>query len=116
LSNSVKTKKYEQEKKHKNEKKLHYLGRKWYGNVKEAKKIRSYVKYETSSAAKRKATWSQKLDFYLQILAKWSLEIQVASVSLLQTIEFYTKPRQINRILSEERRKFEWKRRKFRLG
>jgi len=68
------------------------LGRKWYGNVKEAKKIHSYVKYETNSATKRKAIWSQKLDFYLQTLAKWSLEKQqVVGVSLLQTIEFYTK-------------------------
>jgi len=59
-----------------------------------------------NSAAKRKAIGSQKLDFYLQLLAKWSLEKQqVAGVSLLQTIEFYTKTRQINRILSEERRK-----------
>jgi len=64
------------------------------------------VKYETNSAAKRKANWSQKLDFYLRILAKWSLEKQqVAGVSLLQTIEFYTNTRQIHRILSEERRK-----------
>jgi len=64
------------------------------------------VKYETNSDAKLKAIWSQKLDFYLQILAEWSLEKQqVAGVSLLQTIEFYTKTRQINRILSEERRK-----------
>jgi len=52
------------------------LGRKWHGNVKEAKKIHSYVRYETNSAAKRKAIWSKKLDFYLQILAKWSLERQ----------------------------------------
>jgi len=66
----------------------------------------SYVKYETNIAAKRKAIWSQKLDFYLQILAKRSLEKQqVAGVSLLQTLEFYTKTHQINRILSEERRK-----------
>jgi len=64
-----------------------------------------YVKYETNSAAKRKALWSQKLDFYLQTLAKWSLEKQVAGVSLLQTNEFYTKTRQINGILSEDRRK-----------
>jgi len=82
------------------------LGEKWYGNVKEAKKI-SYMKYEPNSAAKRKAIWSQKLDFYLQTLAKWSLEKQqeVVGVSLLQTIEFYIKTRQINRILSGERRK-----------
>jgi len=67
------------------------LGRKWYGNVKEDKKIHSYVKYETNSAAKRKAIWSLEFDFYLQILAKWSLEKQqVAGVSLLQRIEFYT--------------------------
>jgi len=65
-----------------------------------------YVKYETNSAAKRKAIWFQKLDLYLQILAKWSLEKQVAGVSFLQTIKFYTKTRQINRILSEERRKY----------
>jgi len=63
------------------------------------------MEYETISAAKRKASWSQKLDFYLQTLAKWSLEKQVAGVSLLQTTEFYTETRQINRILSEERRK-----------
>jgi len=41
-----------------------------------SQKIHSYVKYETNSAAKRKAIWSQKLDFYLQTLAKWSLEKQ----------------------------------------
>jgi len=66
----------------------------------------SYVKYETSSAAKRKALWSHKLDFYLQTLTKWSLEKQQGvGVSKLQTIEFYTKTGQINRIVSEERRK-----------
>jgi len=36
----------------------------------------THVKYETNSAAKRKAIWLQKLDFYLQIIAKWSLEKQ----------------------------------------
>jgi len=57
--------------------------------------------------AKRKAIWSQGLDFYLQMLAKWSLERQqVAGVLLLQTIEFYTKTHQITRILSEEKKKY----------
>jgi len=52
----------------------------------------THVKYETNSAAKRKAIWSQKLDFYLQTLAKWSLEKQqAAGSSLLQTIEFCVK-------------------------
>jgi len=45
-------------------------------------KKNSHVKYETNSAVKRKAIWSQKLDLYLQTLAKWSLEKQqVAGVS-----------------------------------
>jgi len=61
--------------------------------LKKPKKKNSYVKYETNSAAKRKAIWSQMLDFYLQMLTKWSFEKQVAGT------------RQINRILSEERRK-----------
>jgi len=33
-----------------------------------------------NSAAKRKAIGAQKLDFYLQLLAKWSLEKQQGRV------------------------------------
>jgi len=62
------------------------LGRKWYGDVKEAKKIHSYVKCETNCAAKRKAIWSQKFDFYLQTLAKWSLEKQQVAGVYKQSI------------------------------
>jgi len=50
-------------------------------------KIHSYEKYETNSAAKRKASWLQKLDFYLQ---NGHLRQQLTGVSLLQTIKFYT--------------------------
>jgi len=66
LSNRVKTKTKNEQKNHTQTRNNYILlGRKWYGNVKEAKKF-SLVKYETNSAAKRKAIWSQKLDFFLQ--------------------------------------------------
>jgi len=70
------------------------FGEKMVRECQSSQKINSYMKYETNSAAKRKAIRSQKLDFYLQTLAKWSFEKQpVAGVSLLQRIEFYTKTR-----------------------
>jgi len=103
--------------KHTKTRKITLFGEKMAQECQRSQKIHSYVKFETNSAAKRKAIWSQKVDLYLQTLAKWSLEkLQVSGVSLLQAIELYTKTPQKNRILSEEGNKFEWKRRKFRLG
>jgi len=53
--------------------KITLFGEKMAREFQRSQKIHSYVKYETSSAAKRKAIWSKKLDFYSQTLAKWSL-------------------------------------------
>ena len=118
VSNSVKTKKWAEKKTHKDEKELHYLGIKWYGNVKEAKKYtvmwnmkQIVLRNERQFGRKSWISTCKHLQNGRLRNNKWRVfDCYKQSSFALKRVKYtgsYPK---------KEGNRFEWKRRKFRLG